>query len=487
MKVNTYPPSTVSPNGELTMKRFLCIILTFVLLCSLCVLPAAATEAEDIPLAETEALPDDLQLQCGNAVLMDVTFGQVLYEQAAYDQAYPASMTKVMTALLTLEAIQSGTTTEDTMVTVSEYAAQKEFANESTANLVAGEQISVKDLLYCIMLPSANDAAKALAEHLGGGVSDFVASMNKRAKELGCQNTNFVNPNGLHDPNHYSCAYDIALIFRQAMQYDLFLTIISTDDYTMPATNLSGERYFYNTNGLISNLYYSGYVYEKCIGGKTGSTEEAGKCLVAAGRSGNNLLISVVMGAGLIDQEDGSQLQGQLVESRRLLEYGFNNFRPVKLAPPDAAMATVAVTMSEDGTEVGVKPQGSIAMMLPYSIAQEDIQIEIKLQETSVVAPVEEGQVMGTLRLFAGEETLGELDLVAEKSLTYSKKMERELKRQAFWAKYKAWFIGVPVAIIVLPIAALITIRIINVRKMKRRRQRAAQRRAAQQRRQRPQ
>lgn len=469
------------------MKRFLSILLTLVLFCGLCVLPAAATETEEGTAPEAEALPEDLQLQCSNAVLMDATFGQVLYDHAAYEQAYPASMTKVMTALLTLEAIQNGTTTEDTMVTVSEYASQKQFADESTANLVAGEQISVKDLLYCIMLPSANDAAKALAEHLGGNVDSFVASMNQRAKELGCQNTNFVNPNGLHDPNHYSCAYDIALIFRQAMQHDLFLQIIATDDYTMAATNLSGERYFYNTNGLISNLYYSGYVYEKCIGGKTGSTEQAGRCLVAAGRSGNNLLISVIMGAGIIEQEDGSQLQGQLVESRRLLEYGFNNFRPVKLAPPDAAMATVAVTMSDDGTEVGVKPQGYIAMMLPYSIAQEDIQIEIKLKEESVVAPVEEGQVMGALRLYAGEETLGELDLVAEKSLTYSIRMERELKRQAFWAKNKGWIIGVPVGIIVLPIAALITIRIINVRKMKRRRQRAAQRRAAQQRRQRQQ
>ena len=469
--------------------RILSLLLALFLLCSLPVLPANATEAEALPAEEAaaETPVNDLQLQCGNAILMDVTFGQVLYEQAAYDKAYPASMTKVMTALLTLEAIQNGETTADTMVTVSEYAALKEFANESTANLVAGEQISVKELLYCIMLPSANDAAKALAEHLGGTVDAFVERMNARAEELGCKNTHFVNPNGLHDPNHYSCAYDIALMFRQAMQHDLFLTIISTKDYTMGATNLSDSRYFYNTNGLISNLYYSGYVYEKCMGGKTGSTEEAGKCLVAAARSGNNQLISVVMGAGLITQEDGSELQGQLVESRRLFEYGFENFRPVKLAPPETTVATVAVTMSEEGTEVGVKPQGTIAMMLPYSIAQEDIQMEIKLDAETVQAPVEEGQVMGTLRLYAGEETLGELDLIAEQTLTYSKTMERQLKRQAFWEKNRIWIIGVPVAIVVLPIAALITIRIINVRKMKRRRQRAAQRRAAQQRRQRQQ
>ena len=470
--------------------RILSILLVLLLLCCMPVLPAAATESEELPEnGMTSGSPADsgLQLQCGNAILMDVTFGQVLYEQAAYDQAYPASMTKVMTALLTLEAIQNGETTEDTMVTVSENASLKEFANESTANLVAGEQISVKDLLYCIMLPSANDAAKALAEHLGGTVDAFVERMNARAEELGCKNTHFLNPNGLHDPNHYSCAYDIALMFRQAMQHNLFLTIISTKDYTMGATNLSDARYFYNTNGLISNLYYSGYVYEKCMGGKTGSTEDAGKCLVAAARSGNNQLISVVMGAGLITQEDGSELQGQLVESRRLFEYGFENFRPVKLAPPETTVATVAVTMSEDGTEVGVKPQGTIAMMLPYSTAQDEIQMEIKLDAETVQAPVEEGQVMGSLRLYAGEETLGELDLIAEQTLTYSKTMERQLKRQAFWAKYKGWFIGVPLCIILLPIAALITIRIINVRKMKRRRQRAAQRRAAQQRRQRQQ
>lgn len=463
--------------------RILSFLLALLLLCCLPAAPAAATETE--PLPGEQAASNDLLLQCRNAVLMDATFGQVLYDQAAYDQAYPASLTKVMTALLTLEALQDGTTTEDTMVTVSENAAHKDFPDESTANLVAGEQVSVKDLLYCLMLPSANDAAKALAEHLGGTVDAFVKTMNTRAEELGCQNTHFVNPNGLHDPAHYTCAYDVALMFRQAMQHELFLTVISTKDYTMEATNLSDSRYFYNTNGLISNLYYSGYVYEKCIGGKTGTTQDAGKCLVSAARSGNNLLISVVMGADTIPQEDGSTRQGQFVESRRLLEYGFDHFRPVKLAPPDTAVATVAVTMSEDGTEVGVKPKGTIAMMLPYSIAQEDIQMEIKLDAETVQAPVEEGQVMGSLRLYAGEETLGELDLIAEQALTYSKAMERQLKRQAFWKKNRIWIIGVPAAIVVLPIAALVTIRTINVRRMKRRRQRTAQRRAAQQRRQR--
>ena len=141
--------------------RFSSILLVLATLMSLLCLPAGAAE-------------DELALHCTNAVLIDANYDEVLYEKNAYDKAYPASMTKVMTALLTLEAIEAGSLTLDTTVTVSENAARKDFPNESTANLKAGEQLSVKDLLYCLLLPSANDAAKALAEHVGGSVDTFV-------------------------------------------------------------------------------------------------------------------------------------------------------------------------------------------------------------------------------------------------------------------------------------------------------------------------
>lgn len=447
--------------GEWIMKkhRIPALILVLAVLCSLLCLPAAAAEA-------------DLQLQCKSAILMDADYGQVLYEQQAYEKAFPASMTKVMTALLTLEAIEGGTISAETMVTVSDYAARKDFANESTANLLSGEQMSVIDLLYCLMLPSANDAAKALAEHISGSADSFAEKMNQRAEELGCQNTHFLNPNGLHDENHYSCAYDIALMFRQAMSHELFLKIIGTAEYTTAATNLSGERILYNTNGLISNLYYSGYVYEKCIGGKTGTTSSAGKCLVSAAHNGEYPIISVIMGADLITAEDGSSRQGQFVESTRLFEYGFQNFRPVTLSRPDEVVASVAVALSEDGTDVGLIPQGSISLVLPYTVTEETIQTQITLTEESVTAPVEEGQVMGTLRFYQGDETFGELELVAERSMSFSEKLLRKQNRQAFWDKNGGWIITVLILIPVLPVAALLTLRFINIQRRKRRRKR---------------
>ena len=447
--------------GEWIMKkhRIPALILVLAVLCSLLCLPAAAAEA-------------DLQLQCKSAILMDADYGQVLYEQQAYEKAFHASMTIVMTALLTLEAIEDGTISAETMVTVSDYAARKDFANESTANLLSGEQMSVIDLLYCLMLPSANDAAKALAEHIGGSADSFAEKMNQRAEELGCRNTHFLNPNGLHDENHYSCAYDIALMFRQAMSHELFLKIIGTAEYTTAATNLSGERILYNTNGLISNLYYSGYVYEKCIGGKTGTTSSAGKCLVSAAHNGEYPIISVIMGADLITAEDGSSRQGQFVESTRLFEYGFQNFRPVTLSRPDEVVASVAVALSEDGTDVGLIPQGSISLVLPYTVTEETIQTQITLTEESVTAPVEEGQVMGTLRFYQGDETFGELELVAERSMSFSEKLLRKQNRQAFWDKNGGWIITVLILIPVLPVAALLTLRFINIQRRKRRRKR---------------
>lgn len=402
--------------------RFSSILLLLATLVSLLTLPAAAVE-------------DDLDLYCTNAVLVDANYDEVLYEYNAHDKAYPASMTKVMTALLTLEALEAGTITEDTMVTVSDYAARKDFPDESTANLKSGEQMSVHDLLYCLLLPSANDAAKALAEHLGGSIDNFAAMMNQRAAELGCTNTHFINPHGLHDPNHYTTAYDMALMFMEAMEHDLFLEIISTPSYTAAPTNISQERYFFNTNGLISNLYYSRHTYDKCIGGKTGSTDQAGRCLVAAAKDGDKLMVSVIMGSGPMEK-DGTTRQGQFDESKRLLEYGFTNFRRVTISRPDEPVDKVAVTLSRDADEVMVKPIGSLTLTLPKHINENDIQSEITLYSDTVEAPVSEGQVLGTMRLFYEDQEYGELDLVAVTSVERSELLYKKMIFLNFMDEY---------------------------------------------------
>ena len=154
------------------------------------------------------------------------------------------------------------------MVTASETALSNLHSNGSTANIKAGEEIDVRNLLYCLLLPSANEAANILAETVCGNTADFVEKMNQRAQELGCSNTHFANPHGLDQDGHYTTAYDIYLFTKEAMTHPLFQEIVSTKMYDMPATNLSKARRFYNTNSLLSTWYYLGYTYDKAIGVK---------------------------------------------------------------------------------------------------------------------------------------------------------------------------------------------------------------------------
>ena len=399
--------------------RILSLFLLFTLL-----LPAFSTPA---------AALEDPDPQCAKAILVDANYGEVLYEKNAYEKAYPASITKVMTALLILEAMEDGRLSADTVVTVSEYAAKKDFSNESTANLKAGEELTVEQLLYCLLLPSANDAAKALAEALDGSTTEFAARMNRRAGELGCQGTHFVNPNGLHNEDHYTTAYDISLYMTAALEHELFRKIIATPSYTIPATNLSKERFFYNTNGLISNLYYAGYVYDKCIGGKTGTTDEAGRCLVAAAESGDDFLISVVLGSGPIEVAGYDKpRQGQFTESSKLLKWGFKNFERVTITKGSEPVDKVAVTMSRQADEVMVKPQGSITRTLPKDLDVDQIEAEIHLFAEEVEAPVEAGQVLGTMKLSYEGEVYGTLDLVAVTSVERSDLLYKKAQAMEF-------------------------------------------------------
>lgn len=431
--------------------RILSLFLLIPMLVSLFALPAAALEEPD--------------LACTNAILVDANYGDVLYDKNAYEKAYPASITKVMTALLTLEAIESGRLTRDTLVTVSELASQKTYANESTANLKAGEQLTVEQLLYCLLLPSANDAAKALAEAVDGSLEEFVAHMNRRAGELGCKGTHFVNPHGLHNDDHYTTAYDISLYMRAALEYDLFRTIIATPSYTIPATAQSDERYFYNTNGLISNLYYSGYVYNKCIGGKTGTTDEAGRCLAAVAEDGDTLLISVILGSGPIEVDGYDKLrQGQFTESTKLLKWGFQNFERVTITRDSEPVDKVAVTLSRQADEVMVKPQGSITRTLPKDLDLDQIETEINLFAEEVEAPVEEGQVMGTMKLSYEGEVYGVLDLVAVTSVERS---ELLYKKAQFLDLIQSTHFKIGLAV-VLVLAVLIALRLLVFRKKRR-------------------
>lgn len=417
-----------------------------------------------IPMVLSLTLPataigqDDLNLFCTNAALLDANHGDLLYDMKANERAYPASITKVMTALLVVEAISYGQLSPDTVVTVSSSAVQGIPSEYVTGAFKAGEEISIENLLYCMLLESDCDASNILAEAVDGTVPDFVAHMNRKAGELDCQGTHFTNTYGLHDEDHYSTAYDLALIMEAALEYDLFRDVIKTPSYKVPATNLSGERYFFNKNALISNLYYEGYVYDKCIGGKTGTTDDAGRCLVAAAEDGDELLISVVLGSGPMQVPGDEKLkQGQFRESRRLLEYGFDNFHRVTITKDSEPVATVKVTMSRQADEVNLKPQGSIVRTLPKSMDLDDIETKIRLFAEEVEAPVEAGAVMGAMTLSYNGEVYGTLDLVAVTSVERSDLL---YKKQQFFDFFQTT--GVKLALTAaLLLAAVVLLRLL--------------------------
>ena len=421
--------------------RLFSLLLTCPILLSLFALPAAAEET-------------DLNLFCTHAILMDANYNEILYEDSAYEKAYPASLTKVLTALLVIEAIEEGTISADTMVTAGDTTNQGMVAGASTANIKVGETLSVEELLYCLLLPSANEAANILAVAVDGSIEAFVEHMNRRAGELGCKGTHFTNPNGLHEDDHYTTAYDLALMMMKALEYDLFRTIIGSVSYTVPATNMSEERLIYNTNGLISNWYYSGYVYDKCIGGKTGTTDQAGRCLVSAAEDGDTLLVSVILGSGPMEQEGYDQpRQGQLVESARLLKWGFSNFKRVTITQSDEPVAKVAVTLSRQADEVNLKPQGSITRTLPKDMDLEQIETRITIPYESVEAPVEEGQVLGTMTLSYEGEVYGTLDLVAVTSVERSDLL---YKKQQFIEFFQNTWVRLILIVLALVVIAVV-------------------------------
>ena len=400
-----------------------------------------------INTAHAEALP--LAAEC--AILMEATTGRVLYSHNCHARRYPASTTKILTALVVLENCRL-----DDVVTVPKEAVGMEG---SSIYLSLGERLTVEELLYGLMLRSGNDAATALAIHTAGSIDAFAVLMNKKAEELGCMDSSFVNPSGLPSTQHYTTAYDISLFMKAALEYDLFRQIIDTPSYTLPATDKSGERLFFNTNGLISNLYYAGYIYDPCIGGKTGSTDEAGRCLVSAAESGDTLLISVILGSGPVEVEGYENLrQGQFTESIKLLKHGFNNFERVTITKGSEPVDKVAVTLSRQADEVMVKPQGSITRTLPKGLNVEDIESEINLFSETVEAPVEAGQVLGTMKLSYEGEVYGTLDLVAVTSVERSELLYKKNQFIDFFQQFHVKLILVVILLVVIALVLKFTV-----------------------------
>ncbi len=280
------------------------------------------------------------------------------------------------------------------------------------------------------------------------------------------KNTHFANAHGLHNANHYTSAEDVAVMVREAMKNDTFAAIVSTKSHTTPATNLSEERQYGNTNALISSRY-EGYTYPNAIGVKTGSTPEAGQCLASAAVKDGRTLICVVLGAENVTEEDGSVTRYAFLESRRLLEWGFDNFEMKTVLEGVTPVASVDVTLSKDVTSVTLKPQGSIEAILPKDVDPALFERVITKYADSVEAPVEEGQILGEITVRNGDKVYGTVKLVAAASAERSELLYRLDQVKRFFAQ--TW---VKVALIALVVLILVLILRFKVFGRRRRRNR---------------
>lgn len=251
--------------------------------------------------------------------LIEASTGTVLYEKKAHQKMYPASITKILTALVTLENCEL-----DEEVTFSEEAVYSLELGDAHMQMNVGEVLPVEDCLYGLMLQSANEVATALAEHVGGSVEGFAQMMNDRAKEAGALNSNFMNANGLHNDNHYITAYDMAMITRAAVQNPLFVSISGTTEYTVPATNKKEELTIYQRHKMTRQS--TGYYYEGILGGKTGFTDQSGTTLVTYAERNGMTLIAVVL------QSNGTNVYD---DTKILLDYGFENFNLINVSEND--------------------------------------------------------------------------------------------------------------------------------------------------------
>ena len=359
------------------MKRVLC----FVLMCLMCI-PFNVVKAEELKLAENAK----------SAILLEPTTGEIIFEKNSHEKLHPASMTKMMSMLLIVEAVENGVISWDEMVTVSENAAGM---GGSQILLEVGEQMSVDDLFKGIAVASGNDAVVALAEKIGGSEAVFVDMMNERAQELGLTDTNFKNPHGLDEANHYSSAYDMAMIAKELVKHPKVLEYTSIyEDYLREDTDR--KIWLVNTNKLVR--FYAGV-----DGLKTGYTEDAGYCLTATAKKNNSRFIAVVMG------EADSKTRNQ--EISEMLDYAFAQYEVETMLSIDSVIGTKEVEKGKN-KYVDLVPLNEVSFLNKKGSAKKNASYEINVDKLK--APLKHGDIVGNLIIKEDNEVIREVPITVK-------------------------------------------------------------------------
>lgn len=429
------------------MKKLFSVVIAFVLIIimSMSVLSVSAADYGCDVVTSSSAV-----------YMENLNTGTVVYEKNADEKLPPASLTKIMTYIIVAENVPD---LENTMVTITQEALYDLDPESSVMGLSGyiGEEFSVLDLLYGLMLPSGNDAALVLADYVGDGtVSNFVDMMNRKAGQLSCTGTHFVNPHGLYDSMHYSTASDLAVIIKYAQEKPYFTEITGTYQYSVDGMSEPLET----TNYLIDPSYPQ-YYYSYAEGGKTGYTDEAGKCLATTAKKDDYQYLCIALGAPYSYAED---VNYAMLESKELYEWAFNNISFVEILSGAENVKSLPVEFVWGDAYVDAVPQGGVNALLPNDYDESLVTTKVDLPEY-VSAPIEQNQVLGTISVYYDGELVDTTNLVADEAI------ERD---QTNYLMHR--FIGFVVnniiwVVVVIAIIVAFAIMYINSRRRKKKRQ----------------
>lgn len=337
------------------------------------------------------ALTEQPEISADAAILIDSSSEKVLYSKNENQKMYPASTTKILTAILTIENCNL-----NDVVTVPYEAISSITSGYSVAALQTGEQLTVEQLLQVMLVHSANDAANVLAFHVSGSIENFANLMNNKVSELGLTNTHFTNPSGMHDENHYTTAHDLAIIMKYCMKNDTFRSLSSLKYCTIPATNKYDVRVFNTTNELLiydNRDVSSNYYYKYAIAGKTGYTTQAKNCLVSVAKKENLELICVVLSAGIYP----NNVSAKFVDTKSIFDYGYNNYTIKKLREKDAIATQIVIgNGTKETRNLDLLISDDLSALVTQDEFDTEFEPQIELQD-NLFAPIAQGQVVGKI------------------------------------------------------------------------------------------
>ncbi len=385
-------------------KRFITAILSIIIILSFSCNVFAENENETKP--NTDEPKETLFAKSPHAILLDIKTGAVIYEKNSDEKVYPAGLTKIMTAVLVLENCNI-----EQLMTAGETALSNVRAGDSKIGIINGERLSVRQLLYTMLLASASDAANVLAEQTSGSIEKFVALMNERAKELGMGNTNFTNPTGEHDERHYTTARDMAKLARYAMSIGEFCEIVKSESYNIPPTEKSDTaRKITNRNHFVSKLLRSDYYYKYSTGIATGYTPEAKSCIAASAQNKGMNLLSLVFEA-----ETEDNVAQSFTDCKNMFDFVFGNFTSQSVAKQNDIVAQTQIINTRREKKLILRAETPLDVIVDKDGAKAEITYKDTLPN-KISAPVKENQKIGVREYFLNGVSIGTINLIADKN-----------------------------------------------------------------------